>query len=118
MTVQTRIKEACKERGWTVKEVARRLGLYSSNLSAMDAGTRSVSLRLLSRIAEFLDCSLGDLLEVAWGAKRDPFGQSDLALQLKMRDLGTPDGLERQWVHNTLLSWQRHYQTARPRREA
>ena len=117
MGMRTRIKEASKARGWTVKELARRLHLYPSNLSAMDSGSRLVSLRLLSRIAECLDCSPGDLLEVTWGAEKDLFGQPDLALRLKMRDVGTPDGLERPWVHSALLSWQRHYQKVRPSRE-
>ena len=116
MGMRTRIKEASKERGWTVKELAQRLNLYPSNLSAIDSGNRPVSLRLLSRIAECLDCGLGDLLEITWGAQKDPFDRPDLALRLKMRDVGTADGSERLWVHNVILSWQRHYQKARPSR--
>ena len=114
MALRTRIKHVAKERGVTAAEVARRLRLYPSNLSAMDSGARSVSLRTLNRIAQLLDCGLGDLLEVTWGPEGSPFGQRDLALRLKERDLGTPDGSERTWVHRALLAWQRHYKKSRP----
>src|SRR3990167_11264453 len=63
MPIRTRITEVARERGWTAARVARHLGLYRSNLSAMDAGRRSVSLQALNRIAECLGVSPSDLIE-------------------------------------------------------
>ena len=41
MRVSTRIKAETRARGLTVAELARRLGWYRSNLSAIDAGRRA-----------------------------------------------------------------------------
>jgi DNA-binding Xre family transcriptional regulator len=93
----------------TVAEVARRSGLYRSNLSAMDAGRRAVSLRLLERLGRLLACSPGELLEGNWTPQRPLFRRPALERALEARDRGLTDGLERGWVHTTLLAWQRHY---------
>ena len=78
----------------------------------MDAGRRTASLRLLARVADVLACSPGDLLEVM--AEEPPvFGNPGLARRLAERDLRTPDGAERGWVHAAQLAWQRHYGRAR-----
>ena len=98
-----------RQRGTTAAELARRLGLYRSNLSAMDAGTRAVSLRTLGRLAQALGCAPGDLLEVTWGSGTAVFRRHALNRRLEERDLGVPDGVERGWVHAGLLAWQRHY---------
>ncbi|MBI3318842.1 MAG: helix-turn-helix transcriptional regulator [Candidatus Omnitrophica bacterium] len=113
MTLRTRITQAARERGTTAAEVARRLHLYRSNLSAMDAGRRLASLRTLARVAQLLDCGLGDLLEVGWGTEGPIFRRRELNLRLQERDLGIPDGSERGWVHAALLAWQRHYGAGR-----
>ena len=113
MTFHTCIKKTAKECGLTMVEVARQLGLYPSNLSAMDSGSRAVSLRTLNRIAQLLDCGLGDLLEVTESPNVPVFRQRDLDRRLKTRDLGIADGTERGWVHTTLLAWQRHYKASR-----
>ena len=65
MMIRTRIAEVAHARGLTVRELARRLKLYPSNLSLTDAGRRRPSLRLLARLAEALDCSPGELLTTA-----------------------------------------------------
>lgn len=116
MTFRTRITSLARERGLKAAEVARRAGLYPSNLSAMDAGKRTISLQALARVAQILDCSLGDLLEVSWGSESPLFRNRQLNLRLKERDRGAPDGEERTWVHTALLAWQRHYRLARSRR--
>lgn len=110
MGVKTCITRVARQRGFTAAEVARRLRLYPSNLSAMDAGTRSVSLKRLARIAALLDCSLGDLIEVTWAREAPLFRQRRLNRLLEARDLEAQDGLDRGWVHTVMLAWQRHYQ--------
>ena len=109
MPIRTRITQMARERGTTASEVARRLRLYRSNLSAMDAGRRSVSLRTLDRIAACLGCSPGELLALDEGARRPVFGRSELNARLAARDARLTDGTERTWVHVVLLAWQRHY---------
>lgn len=99
----------------TAAQVARCLRLYRSNLSAMDAGRRAVSLRLLVRLAEALDCTPGELLETTWRPEAPVFRRPALNDRLHQRDIGMPDGLERGWVHTVLLAWQRHYHARRRR---
>jgi transcriptional regulator with XRE-family HTH domain len=113
MRIRTCIRRVARERGMTAAEVARRLKLYRSNLSAIDAGTRSLSLRALGRIAEVLACSPGELLEGVDAADRCVFGQSRLNARLAGRDAALVDGAERTWVHAALLAWQRHYRHRR-----
>jgi len=75
----------------------------------MDAGRRSVSLRLLGRVARLLDCGLGDLLEGTGVPQRPVFRHPALTHALEARDQGLVDGRECGWVHTALLAWQRHY---------
>ena len=109
MRVRTRITQFAHQRGLTAAEVARRAGLYRSNLSAMDAGRRSVSLRVLARIAQVLACSPGELLDTHPGSDVPLFRRPSLNVLLAARDTGFADGTERGWVHTVLLAWQRHY---------
>ena len=101
-----------KDRGLSAAEVARKLRLYPSNLSAMDAGTRTVSLRLLTRIAKFLSCSPADLVEVTPENEMPLFRNMRTLRRLQERIALTPDGTERGWVHTLLFAWQRHYRSA------
>jgi len=95
----------------TAAEVARRLGLYRSNLSAMDAGRRSASLRLLGRIARSLACSPGELLEPQGEAESPVFRDPALNSRLETVDAELIDGTECGWVHTVMLAWQRHYRS-------
>lgn len=113
MRIRTCIRRVARERGMTAAEVARRLRLYRSNLSATDAGKRSVSLRALGRIADVLACSPGELLERVDAADRPVFRRSSLTVRLVGRDASLVDGAERTWVHAVLLAWQRHYRARR-----
>lgn len=114
--MRTRIQEVAHERGRTVMELARQLGLHRSNLSAMDAGRRTPSLGLLARLAEELDCGVGDLLEVRRGPETPVFRKASVESRLLERDRGTPDGAEKGWVSATLLAWQRYYRSRGRRR--
>ena len=84
-----------------------------NNLSAMDAGRRSVSLRALGRIADVLGCSPSELLERDSSAERPVFRPASVNARVRMRDAALIDGSERTWVHTVLLAWQRHYHTHR-----
>ena len=100
-------------RGLTAAEVARRLGWYRSNLSGMDAGRRSISLRTLARLSRLLGCSPGDLLEISCWPERPVFPRAQLNERLRERDRRNTDGLEKGWVHAVQLAWVRHYRAAR-----
>jgi len=108
MPIRTRITDMARQRGFTAREVARRLKLYPSNVSAMDAGRRTVSLRVLARVARCLECSVGDLLEETSEVERPVFRNRVLAQRLAAREASVPDGTERGWVHAAMLAWQRH----------
>ncbi|MBI4341333.1 MAG: helix-turn-helix transcriptional regulator [Candidatus Omnitrophica bacterium] len=97
----------------TAAELARQLGWYRSNLSGMDAGRRSVSLRTLAKLSRLLGCSPGDLLEVSWIPERQVFTRTELNARLKERESRNLNGLEKGWVHSVHLAWLRHYQAVR-----
>ena len=111
MKMRTRIQEVAHERGRTVMELARQLGLYRSNLSAMDAGRRTPSLRLLARISEALGCSVGDLVEVHHGPEAPVFRKASLERRVRERIQEACDGTDKGWTHAVLLAWQRHYRS-------
>ena len=113
MNIHTRITTEARARGFTAAELARRLGWYRSNLSAMDAGRRSISMRTLARISEVLGCSPADLLHVGVQSRTPLFRKPQLNARLAERDLGTPDGAEKGWVHSVQLAWCRHYGLSR-----
>ena len=114
--IRTRIQEVARERGRTAAELARQMGLYRSNLSAMDAGRRAPSLRLLGRLAEALDCGVGDLLEAAPERPTALFRRPALEHRVLERNREAAGGTDKGWVHATLLAWQRHYGSVDRRR--
>ena len=113
MTVRTRIKAEAKARGFTVAELARRLGWYRSNLSAMDAGRRTISLRALSRVAELLGCSAGELMESSRPDVR-VFRAARVNARMLEWDRRGVDGLDKSWVSTAQLAWIRHYRRRKP----
>ena len=109
MRIHTRITAEARARGLTAAEVARRVRGYRSNLSAMDAGRRSLSLRTLARLSQVLACSPGELLDVQWAPAHPLFRQALLNQRVSERDRRGVDGLEKGWVHTVQLAWVRHY---------
>lgn len=107
MRIRTRITTEARARGFTAAELARRLGWYRSNLSAMDAGRRSVSLRVLAKLGTVLHCSPGDLLDA--GSESSVFRDARLNERVHQRDHRATDGQEKGWVHTVQLAWVRHY---------
>ncbi len=116
MWIHTRITQEARARGMTAAELARRLGGYRSNLSAMDAGRRTASLRLLARLSRALGCSLGELLEVSWISERPIFRTARVNEALAQRDRRAHDGQEKGWVHAAQLAWVRHFRRPRAQR--
>lgn len=116
MRIRTRITTEARARGFTAAELARRLGWYRSNLSAMDAGRRSVSLRVLARLAQQLGCSPSELLEVSSGSGRPIFTSARLNQHVQELEQAAEDGQEKGWVHAAQLAWLRHYRHARRQR--
>lgn len=114
--VRTRITEAARARGFTAAELARRLGWYRSNISAMDAGRRAVSLRTLARLSQLLACSPGELVEICRESARPLFPSARLNDRVSRRDRSASDGAEKSWVHAAQLAWQRHHGRTRRRR--
>jgi len=113
MDVRTRIRLEARARGMTAAEVARRLGGYRSNLSAMDAGRRPVSIRGLARVAALLGCSPADLIEVGPDLEAPLFGSARLEARLLQREADAADGAEKGWVHAVRVAWCRHVGTPR-----
>lgn len=109
MRIRTRIGRVARERGTSAAEVARQLKWYRSNVSAMDAGRRAISLKALGRVADALGCAPGELLEEGETADRPVFRQARLNARLAARQMRLADGADRSWVHAVLLAWRQHY---------
>ena len=111
MDVRTRIGNEARARGFTVAEIARQLGWYRSNLSAMDAGRRPISLRRLARLATILSCSPADLIEVGPAFASPVFRARRIQLRLAERETRASSREDKGWVHTVQLAWKRHYQS-------
>ncbi len=107
MRIRTRIKIEARARGFTVAELARRLGWYRSNLSAMDAGRRTISMHALSRVAALLGCSLGELMDSSPEIRL--FRDARVNARVLEWDRRAVDGLDKSWVSTVQLAWIRHY---------
>lgn len=107
------IKEYAHEQGMRLGDLARRLKMPLSNLSAIASGRRSVSLGLLSRIAELLKCQVSELFEKtpeAKGIYRDESMNEEI---LKIAEQNY-SGIEKGWVHRVMFAHHNHYRNIRP----
>ncbi len=77
-----------------------------SNLSAISSGNRSVSIRLLSRIADLLNCSVSDFFEEQGASPvfKDPCLSREIA---RIEELN-PMGRDKTWVHRVMLARRNH----------
>ena len=102
-----RIKDVAKERGMTLSEVARKLGMPRSNMSAIASGSRGVSLEVLYRISNILDCGIEELFL----PKEDQpvFKNKKTQALLDAVEDQNYDGIDKTWVDNIMLAQKMHY---------
>ncbi len=63
MTIEIRLDELLAERGMTLTELARRVGITIANLSILKRNrARAIRLETLDAICRELECQPGDLL--------------------------------------------------------
>lgn len=107
MKKELRIKEIARERGMTLSEVAGKLGIPRSNMSAIASGSRGISLKVLYRISNILDCGLGDLFL----PKEDQpvFKDKKTQALLKAVEDQNYDGIDKTWVDYIMLAQKTHY---------
>ena len=106
-----RIKEYAYEQGMRLGDVARKLRMPFSNLSAIAAGRRNVSIRLLGRIAGLLNCSISELFEEE--GRKPVFRSERLDQALLEIEEANPFGIEKGWIHRLTLTQQKHFKGVR-----
>jgi transcriptional regulator with XRE-family HTH domain len=106
------IKQYAREQGMRLGELARKLRMPLSNLSAISSGRRGVSVRLLSRIADFLGCGVSELFEeeAPGFAVYRSAGSNQEILRIEMENY---IGCEKGWTHRLTFSQQKHFKTVR-----
>ena len=105
-----RIKEVAKERGITLQSVAKRLGMYPSNMSAIASSARGVSIKLLKEISYILGCDVGELI---LPEKRPPvFKDKKTQLLLASIERNNYDGIDKTWVDRVMFVQYMHYKDA------
>lgn len=64
MTTGKRIRNARRAKGWTQKELAKRLDLATGTVQQYELGKRNPSLEMLRKIAEALDVTIPDFIDI------------------------------------------------------
>lgn len=59
-----RIKDLRLAKDYTQEQIAQRLGISRQKYARIENGTNSITLELLSKIAEMLDVTVGDITKV------------------------------------------------------
>ncbi|MFH0984150.1 MAG: helix-turn-helix domain-containing protein [Candidatus Omnitrophota bacterium] len=106
-----RIKQYAKEQGMKLGDVAQKLRMPLSNLSAVASGRRSVSLRLLNKIASVLNCSVPELFEVE--KAKDAFKDTELNDRVSQIELENFTGCDKGWIHRLTFDQQKHFKMVR-----
>ena len=106
-----RIKQYAYEQGMRLGDVARKLRMPLSNLSAVASGRRSISLGLLQRIADVLSCAVPDLFD----EREIPRVFKDIELNRRISQIEQANymGCDKGWTHRLTFSQQKHFQTVR-----
>ncbi len=63
MTLAENIKEARKARGMSQDELAEMVNVHQTYISQVERGVSNLTIAMLERIADVLDCSIDGLLE-------------------------------------------------------
>lgn len=111
MKMILRIKEQAGERGMALSAIAKKLGIYRSNMSAIASGSRGVSLKMLKKISHILDCGIDDLI----GHKKHPpiFKNRKLESVLNNIEKANYDGIDKTWVDRLMFAQKIHYGVVR-----
>ena len=59
-----RLQEIRKDAGWTQEELAEAIDVEAVTVSRYETGSRALSLTLLARVAQALDVTLSELLDI------------------------------------------------------
>lgn len=105
------IKKIAKERAVTLMSIAKKLGIYRSNMSAIASGKRGVSLDMLIKIGHILDCGLDELVTLS--GRSSVFKNKNIEDKLNKIIEANYDGMDKTWVNNIVLAGLRHYGNAK-----
>lgn len=107
MTLKTRIKIIAKEKGMTLSNLSKILGITRSNMSAIASGARGVSLKLFIKISHILDC---DIDELSFNMNTMAvYKNKEIQSLLKMVGNRSYNGQDKTWVHRIMLAQHIHY---------
>ena len=97
----SRIRFIRKSRGFTLDEVARRCGIFKSNLSKIEKGQRNPTTDTLEKIAGALQCSIRDFFEPEYVKDSElPTGMQDLINDEKTMKLMNITKEEIEWMRS------------------
>lgn len=106
-----RIKEIAKERGLTLGFIAKKLGIYRSNMSGIASGRRGMSLGLLEKISRILACGIDELIMP--DERAAVFKDKKLELRVAAIERRNYDGVDKTWVDRVMLAQIAHYRAMR-----
>jgi len=111
MKREVMIKGVARERAMTLLGIAKKLGIYRSNMSAIASGSRGVSLDVLKKICYILDCGLDEIVFPA----REPVVFKNKMIQAKLDSLERVnyDGIDKTWVNKVILASWGHFKQAK-----
>jgi len=102
MKPKLRIKEAAKERGFTLSAIAKKIGIARSNMSAIASGSRGVSLKNLRAISDIIGCGLDELVV----SRKEGLVFNDPAAQAQLEAIEEQnyDGIDKSWVDTLMVA--------------
>jgi len=101
VSLGNRIRFIRKTRGLTLDEVAKRCGIFKSNLSKIEKGQRNPTTDTLEKIAKALQCSIRDFFEPEYVKDPNlPPGLQDLISDEKTMKLMNITEEEIEWMRS------------------